>query len=177
MIQHICRPLGEHRIPSRLGIRAQSKHDFAQVVHIHILIDDHKVFGEHHLPHPPETMHDLVGLHGIGLADTDTYQIVEDAFGWQSNIHNFWKIHAKHRQEELDTRLAHVEVLHRRNAHNGCRINGILAMRDRSDVEHGIGLRQGVITRMIPKRPFHAQRFGGIDISFDHDVRIGWHLQ
>ena len=50
-------------------------------------------------------------------------------------------------------------------------------MRQRRYVKHRIQIGQRVITGVIAKRAFHPERFAGIDVAFDHKIRVGRHLQ
>jgi hypothetical protein len=69
-------------------------------VHIHVVIHHDDVFGEHHLPHAPKSVHDFVGLHRIGLLDADKDQVVENALGGQRQIDQFREIHFQDRQKQ-----------------------------------------------------------------------------
>src|SRR5205823_14754750 len=56
------------------------------VVHVHVVVHHHDVFGEHHLAHAAEPVHDFVGLHWVGLADAHEDEVVEGVFGRQRDI-------------------------------------------------------------------------------------------
>ena len=77
------------RVALRVGVGAEPEQDFAGVVHIHIGIHDHDIFGEHHLAHAPQAVHDFEGLHRVGLLDADKDQVVKNAFRGQRDIHDF----------------------------------------------------------------------------------------
>ena len=70
-------------------------------------------------------------------------------------------------------RAADVEVFHRRHADDGGGINGVLAVRDGSDVEDGIRLGQGVIAGVVAERAFVAQRLGRVNAAFDDEAALG----
>ena len=99
MIQHISRSTCEYSVSARFGVGAKPEQNLAGVMHIDIVIDDHYVFGKHHLPHSPKPVHDFVSLHRISFFDTDKYQIVKDPLGWKRNVNDFREIHFKHGQE------------------------------------------------------------------------------
>ena len=81
-------------------------------MHVAIVIHHHDVFGEHHLPHSPEPVHDLERLPRVLFTDGDEDQVVEDTLCRERDINDLGKVHLEHGQEDLDARAAHVEVLH-----------------------------------------------------------------
>jgi hypothetical protein len=70
-------------------------------------------------------------------------------------------------------RAADVEVFHRRDADDGGGIDGVFAVRDGGDVEHGIRLGQRVIVGVVAERAFVAQRLSRVNITFDDEVGVG----
>ena len=61
-----------------------------------LVVHHHDVFGparRDHLPHAPEAVHDLVGLHREGLADAHEDEVVEDAFRRQRDIDDLGEVH------------------------------------------------------------------------------------
>ncbi len=50
-------------------------------------------------------------------------------------------------------------------------------MRDGRDVQDGIPVGQGIVAGVVAERPFQAQRFPRVDITFDHHVGIGRDFQ
>ena len=166
-------PLVRDAIALRVGVGGEMEQHFAGVVHVHVGVHHHDVFGEHHLPHAPKAVHDFIGLERIRLLDAHEHQIVEHAFRWQRDVHDFGEVHLEDGQEEFHRRAADVEVFHRRDADDGGGINGVLAMRDGRDVKHRIRLGQCVIAGVIAKRPFVAQRLGRINVTFDDEVGVG----
>src|SRR5581483_12250332 len=102
---------------------------------------DDDVFGEHHLAHAPEAVHDFEGLHGIGFADAGEDEIVKDPFGGQGEIDQFGEIHFQDGEEKLDAGRADVEVLHGRNADNRGGVDGVAAARDGGQMEGGVLVR------------------------------------
>lgn len=144
---------------------------------IDILVHDDEVFGEHHLSHAPESVHDFVGLHGVGFPDADGDEVVEGAFGGEGDVHNFGEIHSQDREEEFDGGCSDVEVLHGWDADDGGWVGGISSVGDGRDMEHGVGLGQGVESGVIPERTLLSWGFGGVYIALDDDVGIGWHFQ
>ncbi len=177
VVEHVGRAFGEDAVALRVGVGAEAEEDFAGVVHVHVVVHHDDVFGEHHLPHAPEAVHDFVGLHRVGLLDAHEDEVVEDALGRERDVHDLREVHLEDGQEELHGGGAHVEVLHRRDADDGGGIHGVPAVRDGGDVEDGIRLGQRVIAGVIAERAFVAQRFGGVDVAFDDEVGVGGHLQ
>src|SRR2546428_13944371 len=101
MVQNIGGPFGEYGIALGVGVGAEAEEDFAGVVDVHVGVHHHDVFGEHHLAHAPEAVHDFVGLHRVALLDAHENQIVKHAFGGQREVHNFGEVHFEDRQEEF----------------------------------------------------------------------------
>src|ERR1043166_4999308 len=124
MIEHIGGAFGENGVALWVGVSAKAEEDFAGVVDVDVGVHHHDVFGEHHLAHAPEAVHDFVGLHRIGFFDADENQVVKDALGRQSDIHDFREIHFENRQEQFHAGAADVEVFHRRDAADGGGVGG-----------------------------------------------------
>ena len=122
-------------------------------------------------------MHDLEGLHGIGLADADEDQVMEHAFGREGEVHQLREVHLEDRQEQLQRGGADVEVLHRGQAHDRRRIDGVPPVRDGGEVEDRVEVRQRIITGVVAKRPLLAQRFLGVHVALEHDVRVGGNFE
>ena len=70
------------------GLGAEAEEDVARVVRVHVVVHHYDAFGEHHLPHAPETVHDFGGLHWVGLPDADEDEVVEDESGGQRDVHD-----------------------------------------------------------------------------------------
>ena len=45
-----------------------------------LVVHHDDVFGEHHLAHAPEAVHDFIGLHRVGLADAHEDKVLQDQF-------------------------------------------------------------------------------------------------
>ncbi len=117
VVEHVGRAFGEDAVALRVGVGAEAEEDFAGVVHVHVVVHHDDVFGEHHLAHAPEAVHDFVGLHRVGLADAHEDEVVEDAFRRQRDVHDLGEVHLEDGQEEF----------HGRAADDG-RINGFLGV-------------------------------------------------
>src|SRR5207302_5171334 len=130
----------------------------------------HDVFGEHHLPHAPEAVHDFVGLHRVTLPDAHEDEVVEDAFGRQRDVCDLGEVHPEYRQEKFYRCAANIKVFHRGHPYDGRRINRFLPMRDGGDVEDGIRLGQSVVAGVVAERAFLAQRLARINVAFDDEV-------
>ena len=81
VIEHIGWSFREDAVALRIGVGTQPKKNVAGIMHVHVMVHHDEVFCEHHLPHSPKAMHDLVGLHRIGLFDAYEDKVVKDAFG------------------------------------------------------------------------------------------------
>ena len=101
VVEHVGRAFGEDAVALRIGVGAETEEDFAGVVHVHVVVHHDDVFGEHHLAHAPEAVHDFVGLHRVGLLDADEDEVVEDAFGRQRDVHDLREVHLEDRQEQF----------------------------------------------------------------------------
>src|SRR5206468_4093055 len=118
MVENVGGAFGEDGIALRVGVGAEAEENFAGVVHVHVVVHHDDIFGEHHLAHAPEAMHDFVGLHGITLFDADKDQVVENAFSRQCEIHDLGEIHLEDGQEQFHRGAADIEIFHRRDADN-----------------------------------------------------------
>lgn len=116
MVQNIRRPFCENGIALGVCVGAEVEEDFTGVVHVHVVVHHHDVFGEHHLPHAPEAVHDFVGLHRVGFADAHEDEVVEDAFRRQRDVNDLREVHLEDAQEEFHGRAADAEVFYRREA-------------------------------------------------------------
>ena len=110
MIQNIGRPFCENGIALGISVCTQAEQHFTCIVNIHVVVHHHDVFGEHHLPHAPEAVHDFVGLHRVGLADAHEDEVVEDAFRRQRDVHDLGEVHLEDGQEEFHGRAVDVEA-------------------------------------------------------------------
>ena len=68
---------------SRSGsmLLASAEGDFGQVLDVAVLVYDDDALGEHRLAHGPDAVHDFAGVAGVGFADADDHQVVEDGLG------------------------------------------------------------------------------------------------
>jgi hypothetical protein len=173
VVEDVGGATGEDGVALGVGVGAEVEEDFAGVVDVDVGIDDDHVFGEHHLAHAPEAVHDFVGLHGVGFFDADKDEVVKNAFGRKGDIDNLGKVHLKDGEEQFHAGTADVEILHGRDADNGGGVDGVLAMGDGGDVKDGVRLGQGVVAGVVAEGAFHAERFLGVDVAFDDKVRIG----
>ncbi|MDB6018182.1 MAG: hypothetical protein JWR19_2671 [Pedosphaera sp.] len=172
MVEDVGGAAGENGVALGVGVGAEVKEDFAGVVDVDVGIDDDDVFGEHHLAHAPEAVHDFVGLHGVGFFDADEDEVVEDAFGGEGDVHDLGEVHLKDGEEEFDAGAAHIEVFHGRDADNGGGVNGVPAVGDGGDVKNGIIVGEGVVAGVVAEGAFHAEGFLGVDVAFDDEVGI-----
>src|SRR5437773_7581522 len=71
VVAHVGRAFGEDAVALWIGVGAEAEQDFGGVVHVWWPSartrrpPNHEVFGEHHLAHAPEAVHDFVGLHRV----------------------------------------------------------------------------------------------------------------
>ena len=102
---------------------------------------------------------------------------MKDALGRQRDVHDLREGHPQDRQEQLHAGATHVKVLHRRDADDRRRVNGLFSVGDGGDVKHRIRLGQGVVAGVVTERTRLTQGFGGVDVAFDHDVSVGRNLE
>src|SRR6266480_2379687 len=105
------------------------------------------------------------------LPDTDKDQIVKNAFRGQRHIDDFREIHFEYWQENPDTCVADIVVFHWRHTDDGCRINCVTPMRDRSQMEHWVVFDCGVKARVIAKRPLRPH-LAGLNITLQDKVDV-----
>src|SRR6516164_661145 len=101
MIQDVRRAFGENGIALWVSRGAQTEKDLAGVMHIHVVIHHNNILGKHHLPHPPQAMHDFIGLHRIRLLDTYEDQVVKHSFGGQSYVYYLREVHFEDWKKQL----------------------------------------------------------------------------
>ena len=143
---------------------------------IAIFIHRHDVLAEHHLSHTPETVHHLERLIRILLSDAYEDQIVKYAFRRQRHVHNLWKIHFEHWQENPHARITDVIVFHRRFAHDRCGINCIASMGDGGHMENWIIFNRCIKAGVIAKGTFWTH-LAGLHISFQNKVDVCRHIE
>ena len=98
------------------------------------------------------------------------------ALGRQVDVYNLRHGQADKRQKDALHRLCQPRVFHGRLADDGRRVNGVLAMRDRSQVEDRVLLRHGVEAGVIAERAFAAQ-LSELHIAFKDVLRICRHFE
>ena len=133
-------------------------------------------FGEHGLSERPDGVHHFAGLAGIGLADGDDHQIVEDAFDGQIDVDQFRDGEAHERKEDALDGFAHVGVLHGRLADDGGGVDGIFAVGDAVHVEDGVEIFERVEAGVVAEGAFGAE-FVEIDVAFEDDFAGGRDFQ
>ena len=177
MVEHVGGAFGHDDVARRVHVGADAECHFAQVADVHVGVHDDDALGEHHLAHAPKAVHQLHGMVGELFLHRHDHHVMERAFRRQAHVHQFREVHFEHRQEQPHAGIAEIEILHRRTADDGARINRVAPMRDRGDVETRIRLRQRVVTGMIAERPFHAEWFLRVHVAFKHEVAVRRHLQ
>ena len=120
-------------------------------------------------------MHDLAGLHRVRLLDGDDAAVVEDALERHVDVDDLRLHLLQERQEDALRRLGEEAVLHRRLADDGCRVDGILAVRDGRDVEDRVVVGEGVVARVVAERPLAAHLVRA-HITLEDDLSRGRHL-
>src|SRR5256714_14894909 len=116
-----------------------------QVLDIHVLVYHDDELGEHHQHHAPDGAHNLFRLARIAFFDGDNDDVVEAAFDGHVHINDFGQNDFNQLQEETFRGLAEIGILHGRFADNGRRVDRMAAVRDGSQVHHGIRLDGGVV--------------------------------
>ena len=170
MIKHVKRAVCEHKIASCVYVIEYTPPDFLLVLHVYVGVyhDDH--FREHHLPHAPDCLHDLLRLLRITLLYRHHRAVMEHSCEREIYIDDFRNHLLKDRQKYPLGCLCNVAVLHRGFSDYGCRVNRIFSMSDARDMKYRIIIRERIVTRMIAKRAFPS-RFIGVHISFKHNLK------
>ena len=115
-------------------------------------------FAEHRLAKAPDGVHHFAGVAGVGFADRNQNQVVENAFGRHADVADLGQLQAHQRQKNALDGLAHVEILHRRRAHDRGRVDAdSCAAVMHCDVEHRIVVFQRIKAGVIAKRAFAPQ--------------------
>src|SRR5580704_3493531 len=160
----------------RIDVVEDLQRDLADVLHVHIFVDDEDALGEHGLSQRPDGVHDFAGLAGIGLADGNDHQVMEYALEWKVYIDELGNGELHERKENALDGLAHPAVFHRRLAHDGGGVDGFLAMRNAGDVEDGVEIVQRIKTGVVAEGPLGAE-FVKVDVALQNDFSIGWDFE
>ena len=162
-----------HRHKSRQSVR-QKLPIIPQILVARI---DHENLVEHHLTRSPHRILYLESVARVLILYLDKRQIVFHTGVRHVQIqHLRRKCHRNRKPEYLFCRQRNVSVLHWRHANYRRRIHGILLVRDASDVEFWIIIRQRIESRVVAERPFQHQFFIRIHIALNHKIRILRHV-
>src|SRR5437868_10179578 len=172
MVKGVNRAEGELNVALGINVVERLERDLGDVLHIHVFVHDDDALGEHGLSERPDGIHHLAGLPGIGLLDGDDHQVVKNAFYWEIDIHDFGDGQLHQREEDALDRLAHPAVFHRWLANDRGRVNRVFAMRDATDVKHGVLVFEGIEAGVVAERAFGAQ-FIQMNMSFEDDFSRG----
>ena len=127
-----------------------------EVADVHVPVDHDDRLREHHLPGPPDRVHGLAGVAGIALVDRDDHEVVEDALDRQVHVHDLGDRLLHEREKEPLDGLSHEAVLHRRAADDRRQVDGLLAARDRGDVEDREIVVERVEAGVVAERALRA---------------------
>ena len=169
MIENVERAVGQHQILPGVDIVEYPPPDLLLVLYIDMGVHHNDHFGEHHLPHPPDSLHNLFRLLRVRLLYGNHRAVMKNAGQRQINIDDLGNHLLQERQENALRRFGDITVFHRRPAHDGRRVNRIFAMRNTGNVKHRIVVGQRVVTGMIAERPFPAALVD-VDVPLQHDL-------
>jgi hypothetical protein len=102
---------------------------------------------------------------------------VETTLGRHVVVHDLRTGELEQRQEDALGGVPEIEVFHGRLAHDGRGIHRLLAHRHRRHVHARVQVGFAVVAGVIAERALHHQRFGRIDVPFDHEIRFGRHFE
>ena len=175
MVQAVAGALDEDGVSLRIHVRPKVKEHLAGVVHVHVFVHRHDHLGKHHLPRPPQPVHQLEGLIGVLFLQAHEGQVVEDTLRRQGQVHQFRKVHLQHRHQDPHAGRPQPKILHRRLAHHRRGIHRVLPVGDRRDPEPRILVYRRVEPRVIPERPLVHRIARRIHRSLDHKIRVRRH--
>jgi hypothetical protein len=122
-------------------------------------------------------MHHLVGVAGIFLVDGDEHQIVKSTLCRHVVVHNLRRRQLEQRQKDAFGGVPKIEIFHRRAPHDGGDVHRVRAHGHGGHVHSRVQIGFRIEACVIAERPLHHHRFGGIDVAFDHELRVGRHVQ
>ena len=94
---------------------------------------------------------------GILLLHRDEDVVGEDALGGHVVIDDLGQGKLQGREHDALAGPPHVVVLGGRPAHHGGRIDGVLSVSDRLDVEHGVVVFERVVAGVVAERPLRPE--------------------
>jgi len=112
-------------IPLRINCTQSFPYDFAEVLHVYIVVHDHDDLGKHRLSQRPNRVHDFSRVAGITTCESNNHQVMEDPSpAWPIHISGYCIFmregHALHGMPHID--------LPRRRANDGRQIDRIAAL-------------------------------------------------
>jgi hypothetical protein len=150
--------------------------DVGEILHVYIFVDHDDDLGEHGLAKRPDGVHHFASLTGIGLADGDDHQVVEDAFDGKIDVDQFRYGETHQRQKDALDGFAHVGVFHGRLADDGGGVDGIFAVRDAGDMEDRVEIGERVEAGVVAEGAFGAE-FVEVDVALEDDFAGGGNFE
>jgi hypothetical protein len=176
MVQGVHRPVNQNHVPPGVHVVPQAPQHLGPVLDVHLPVKNQDHLGEHHLPQPPEGVHDLAGVAGVAFVDGHKGQIVKHPLHRQVQVHDFRQGFLDQGKKNALRGLGHEAVLHGGLPHDGGGIHGLTPPGQGGDVKHRILIRQGIIAGVVPERPLPAP-FPRLHIALQHDLGTGRHLR
>ncbi len=176
VVERLRRPLHELHVALGVDVAEGAPGDLGGVLHVHVGVHHDDDLGERRLPQPPDPVHHLARVLRVALVDRHDHEVVEHALERHVVVHDLREHLPHQRQEHPLDRVPHVAVLHRRPADDGGRVDRVLAVRDRRDVEHRVVVGERVEPGVVAERPLAAPLVG-VDPPLEHELGAGRHLE
>ncbi len=176
MVERIYRAQGELNVALRVNVVQDLERDLADVLHVHVFIHHDDALGEHGLAQRPDGVHHLARLAGIRFANRDQHQVVKDAFNRKIDVHQLRNCQPHQREKDALDCLAHPSVFHGRLAHDGRRIDRVLAVSDARNVKDRVKIFERVIPSVVAEGALGA-KFVEVNVPFEDDLGGGGNFE
>ena len=163
---------GELNVAFGVDVVGGAEGDFGEVVGVAVFVDDDDALGEHGLAEGPDAAHDFAGVAGVGLADGDDHEVVEDGFGRKADVDDLGQCQLHEGEEDALDGFAHPGVFHGGLADDSGGVDGVFAVGDAGEVEDGVVVGHGVEAGVIAEGAFGAE-FGEVDVAFEDVFGVG----
>ena len=177
VVEHVDRAVGQDQVAPHVDVGEGAPGRLADVLHVHVLVEDHQRLGLGHLAGAPQAVDHLLGLARVLLLDGDQAEVVEDPLHRHAVVDDLRGDHLQERQEEPLGRLAEPLVLDRRRPDHGGRVDGVLPVGDGHHVEGRVVVGQRVEAGVVAEGPLAHQRRRGVHEPLDDDVGVGRDLE
>ena len=172
MVERVYGAEGELDVALGIDVVGGAEGDFGEILDVAVFVDDDDALGEHGLAHGPDAGHDLAGVAGVGLADTDDHEVVEDSLGGEIDVDDLRHGELHEGKEDALDGLAHPGVFHGGLADDGCGVDGVFAVGDAGEMEDGVVVLHGVEAGVIAEGALGAE-FAEVDEAFEDVLGVG----